>query len=349
MSKGTSETAPLPEAPRPKRIRHYRHHRRWDPDPWAEPPPPAQISDPPAGPPPQIIAHLSEALPAIAAALGLEPLPPLPEPTPPLSWEADFRPSDFFARNPIFRFEEFAAAHEAAGRSSASAASILKHYVRQGRLRHAKRGLYCPPLFPDPWVLGSKLTRDAVIAYDGALSFHGFTELEYGMTIITREQLHYFVFNEVVYRGVRAPSEKGFSGTESHETPPSIIEVERSGQTLKVTTRERTLVDVLDRLDLGPRPAELWHLFKTAPGLDHAAMVMHAAKLGRRVTLARLGFFLEQLLGAQHLLVDLLRKSRPRTPTYFDRGDRRGEHLFERTWNLCIPVKLLALVRGTSH
>jgi len=53
---------------------------------------------------------------------------------------ATMKPTDFFARYPVFRFEEFRAAHQAAGnRSPETTGSVLKQHVAAGNLLSVSR------------------------------------------------------------------------------------------------------------------------------------------------------------------------------------------------------------------
>ncbi|MHB8873211.1 MAG: hypothetical protein ACYC8T_05940 [Myxococcaceae bacterium] len=122
--------------------------------------------------------------------------------------------------------------------------------------------------------------------------------------------------------------------------------VERAGLEVKVTSRERTLVDVLDRLELGPRPAELWRCFREAGALDRDLMIRHANDLGNRLAAARLGFFLENLPGTSPSQVRSLECLRPNSPGYFDRKKHTKGGTFVPRWNLVVPRALLKLVEG---
>ena len=243
--------------------------------------------------------------------------------------------ADFIARNPIFGSEEFVAAHTASGRSPATSRALLRYHARAGRILSLRRGLYAKKGWVDPWVLGCRLASDAVIAYDGALSFHGLTGLGHGISYLTAEPGRRFVYNEVVYLPVKA-------GPFSHE---ALLETEREGQPLTVTSRERTLVDLLDRLDLAPKPAELWRHFDAAGVLDLEAMVRWARRLSSGVLAARLGFFLENRKGTTPAVLLALERLRPRSPAYFDRAHRRPGGIYLPRWNLVVPPALFALQR----
>ena len=92
------------------------------------------------------------------------------------------KPLDYFATHPVFRLEDFAAAHQAGGRlKPSSSLAIVKQHVRAGNLLHVRRGVYAvvprglspDRVVVDPYVLATNLAPDAVVAYHGALQFHG--------------------------------------------------------------------------------------------------------------------------------------------------------------------------------
>jgi hypothetical protein len=56
---------------------------------------------------------------------------------------ATMKPTGFFARHPVFRFEEFREAHQPGGtRSPETTGSVLKQHVAAGNLDNVRRGLY---------------------------------------------------------------------------------------------------------------------------------------------------------------------------------------------------------------
>src|SRR5262245_51435275 len=95
---------------------------------------------------------------------------------------ATMKPTDFFSRHPVFRFEEFRQAHQSSGtRSPETTGSVLKQHVAAGNLINVRRGLYArvsagadaATFRVDPYLLASRLTPDAVIAYHSALQLLG--------------------------------------------------------------------------------------------------------------------------------------------------------------------------------
>jgi hypothetical protein len=73
--------------------------------------------------------------------------------------------------------------------------------------------------------------------------------------------------------------------------------------------------------------------------------VLHAIRLGSALTVARVGFYLEQhkdALAAGTRYLESLRRHAPRQPIYLD-GRREPGRLVEG-WNLVVPEGLLARV-----
>src|SRR5665811_1763763 len=89
---------------------------------------------------------------------------------------------DFFATHPVFRHEEYRAAHGAGReRSPRTADSLLTRHTAAGKILRVRRGLYASvpvgaaqdAFQVDPFLLATKLAPDAAVAYHAALQFRG--------------------------------------------------------------------------------------------------------------------------------------------------------------------------------
>src|SRR5438132_906902 len=79
--------------------------------------------------------------------------------------ESEVKALAFFAAQPVFTLDEFAAAYVGGGHSKKSVRPILRYHLWQGRLMSIRRGLYIVAGHDiDPHVVASKLVPDAVIA-----------------------------------------------------------------------------------------------------------------------------------------------------------------------------------------
>ena len=113
-----------------------------------------------------------------------------------------------------------------------------------------------------------------------------------------------------------------------------------AGVELRVTSLERTLVDVLERPDLSGSWEEIWRSLETIEFFDLDKVVEYTLLLENSTTAGKVGFFLEQhreplMVEPRHL--EALRARRPRQPHYLDRAKRTSGRLVSE-WNLVVPM-----------
>jgi predicted transcriptional regulator of viral defense system len=121
--------------------------------------------------------------------------------------------------------------------------------------------------------------------------------------------------------------------------PPGVRQVDRAGLSIRVTSLERTLVDVLDRPDLSGGWEEIWRSLETIEYFDLDEIVAYARLLDNATTAAKVGFFLDQnrnRLSVSDAHLEPLLRLRPKHPTYLERG-KKGHGSLVKTWNLIVP------------
>ncbi len=256
---------------------------------------------------------------------------------------------EFLSQHDVFTVEEldFFLSEKGSGKPNTRKA-LLTYYRKQGRIVPVRRGLYAvvpfgssPDSSPvDPYLLAAKMTKDAVLAYHTALEFHGkaysvYTRLHY---LTARKSLP-VKFRSYEIRGVPVPQSLRAKGKETF----GVARHKRSGVELRVTSLERTLVDVLDRPELTGSWEEIWRSLESVEFFDIDQVVEYSLLLENATTAAKVGFFLEQHKEA--LMVDdvhlkPLCKLRPRQPHYLIRGKRKGGR-WVKEWNLMVPDEIL--------
>ncbi len=259
------------------------------------------------------------------------------------------KPTNFFDQHPVFTHEEFAAMHSGLGRrSTRTTENILAQHVAGGRLLRVHRGLYAtvPPgvepasFTPDTYLVTTKAADDAVLAYHAALQFHGKAySVSNRFTYATRHRLRPFEFRGAKFVAVLLPA----TLRALRRPAGGVLEQRHGGGLVRVTTLERTLVDVLDAPDHGGGWEEIWRSLESVEFFDLDAVIDYALKLGSALTVARVGFYLEQhrdqlMVEDRHLKA--LRAKAPAQPRYFDRD--RGPGKFVRPWNLVVPEQVLS-------
>ena len=257
------------------------------------------------------------------------------------------RSVDFFATRPVFTQSEFLEAKGAQRRSASTGNNLLAQHVASGRLLRVRRGLYATAAqghdpstaSVDPYLLASHLTEDAVVAYHAALQFFGKTySLWRRFHYLTALRLRPFSFQNQEFLPVQTPATlrhlKDWGG--------GITEVRHAGGRVRVTTLERTLVDLLDSPDKGGGWEEVWRSLEMVEFFDLDAVLQYAFKLGSALTCSRVGFFLDQhrdalMVEDKHL--KKLQAHAPKQARYLD-GARETGRLVS-PWNLVVPERVL--------
>ena len=247
---------------------------------------------------------------------------------------------EFFATHPVFRTDELAACQ--GGRSRWTRNNLLAYHLRQGHLLRIQRGLYAvvPPgqdpetCAVDPYLVAAKATTDSVLAYHTAMELHGrahsvFHEFYFLSHVPPRPR----TFRSLRFRGVLFPKALREKRAEEAFTES----VDRRGVAVKVTSLERTLVDLYDRPDLGGGWEEIWHSLQAVEYFDPEVVVEYVRLLDNRTTAAKVGYYLEQnrarlMVEERHL--ESLRMLRPRRPHYLE---RTAKGKLVDNWNLVVP------------
>jgi len=255
---------------------------------------------------------------------------------------------NFFRSYPIFTSEELAAFLKDRGSPNPrNRESLVRYHRDRGAILQIRKGLYCSlPLGVsakdcpvDSYLLASKLAPDAVLAYHSALDVHGRSysiQQRLVYTTLKAPAGATFNFRGTTYRAVSPPKQLG--GRE-----PEVQHLDRAGQQLRVTTLERTLVDVLDRPRLSGGWEEIWRSLEMIPYLDLDRLIQYALLLKKSTTIARVGFYLMQHRAAlmvedEHL--KRLREHRPSSPKYLGSDPAISGRLVPE-WNLIVPESVI--------
>lgn len=254
------------------------------------------------------------------------------------------RSEDYFQTHPVFTHREFTVARAASKRTTNN---LLNRYVAAGRLVRVRRGLYATvprgvsadQLQVDPYLIATKLTGDATVAYHAALQFHGKAHSIWRrFHYLTRERTRPLSFRGAQIVPVQAP--RPVRG--EAEMGGGVSEQRHAGGIVRVTSLERALVDVLDRPGHGGGWEEIWRSLEMVEFFDLDAVIGYAFKLGSALTVARVGFFLEQhreqlMVEEDHL--EALRARAPAQPRYLDSARTPGRLV--SGWNLVVPTQIL--------
>lgn len=260
----------------------------------------------------------------------------------------------FLSQNQIFTID---AVRVALGvkRDNSTLDNLLGYHLSRGHIIRIRRGLYYtipkgadPKTYPiDPYLIASKMTPDSTLAYHTSLGFHGKLHfLRTDFIYVTHTKLKPpFIFKKNVFRGVSVP--KGVL------TNPDIgVEIiEYQGSKIRVTTLERTFVDILDRPALIDNWEGIWRSLESIEYLNLQQVLEYVKFLDNATTSARVAFFLDQhreMLGISEKDLVKFDPLMPNTPHYLDRHSKESNQLIAR-WNLIVPKSLLLRTWEEPH
>ena len=256
------------------------------------------------------------------------------------------KPKEFFIENQVFRHDEFADfMQKNRDCTSNDINKLLSYHHKAGSIINIRRHLYASTVnvignnrYIDPYLIAAKAASDSIIAYHSALEFYGnaYTTFE-ELTYLSRFYKEPFVFQNLLFRGVRPPVKL------LHDNLVDIFvnEVVHDGIKLKITSIERTIVDIFDKPQLAGGWEEIWRSLEIVPIFDTEKLVEYALKLDKAATVAKVGYFLEMLpvnRQVEESILNKLAKKVPKCGYYIDKGKK--SKLFKR-WNILVPLEIV--------
>ena len=253
--------------------------------------------------------------------------------------------SRFLARHPVFRLDEFRAAC-GAGRSDQTVRARIKQFLASGRLRLLSPAVYAvTPLgeeahafTPDPLLVASRLARDSVLTYHSAFEALGYAHQVFSeATYLTAGHRRTVRLDGQTFRALAPPRQLGEDWDRL-----AVEMVYRQGLDVRTTSRERALVDCLDRPAYSGGFGELLACVASIPSLNFVVLERYLLARGSPSLFARVGFvldrFAERLSFDQHWRGRLARHA-PKWPTYLLR--RETGCVLVHPWQLLVPPSVV--------
>ncbi len=257
------------------------------------------------------------------------------------------RLKQFFETHAVFRYEDLAEFMVAQGKyRRESWQQQLNYHKKAGHIIHIRKFLYAvKPLtsqdyWVDPYLIASKAAGDAVIAYHTALELHNIAYSTFSeLVFLTNRRMAPFSYEAQRYRAINQPKVLIDVGREKY----GMEDIKRNGIMVKITSLARTVVDVLDRADLGGGWEEIWRSLDHITQLDVESVVTYALLLNNSTTVAKVGYFLEQR--PIHYAVDQSQIQKllphiPKQPHYMNRA-QRGDGKYIERWHLIVPHEII--------
>ena len=242
----------------------------------------------------------------------------------------------YLQEHAVFKLDEF---RDEMG-TGHSAYNLLTRAVRQGLADRVLRGVYVSRAGrfaqeePDPYLVAAAVATDVVMAYHSALELHGLAHSpSRRVQFATLRTLPTFAYRDFEFRRYRPP--KSLSPSDGVQ---STTLLRRPEGVVRVTTRERTLVDCVSRMDLSGGLEETSRSLAALPYVDASNVLAYLKELQSPTAVARTGWFLEQRAQEWYVSEDALDEMRSmlgKGPYYLSRSNEAGKWV--PGWRLYLP------------
>lgn len=214
--------------------------------------------------------------------------------------------------------------------------------LAEGKLQRIRKGLYAvlSPFeepekhIPDKFIIAGKIRDRYYLGFHSALEYYGSAYSHYNemyITVLPEDRFSPFKYQNLNFKPVFTKEILFDIETKKYRT----IE-------LKVSSKERTLVDCLDRPDYAGGWEECFKSLSTLSGLDFWKIIDILDMYSKKSLYAKVGFVLEllreQSVFYEHLSDEILNKikaNKPKTPKYFERS---VSSTLNKDWNLYVPA-----------
>lgn len=226
----------------------------------------------------------------------------------------------------------------------------VKRLVDEGKLRQIRRGLYAvlQPLekpdkhVPDKFLVASKIRDGYYLGYHTALEFHGSAYSMYNeVYVCVRDEDRFDPFQ---YRGLR------FRPVFVKDVDLGVVEKKYLGQRVRVSGKERTFLDSLDRVEYAGGWEECLKSLQSVKGLDFNKIQSTLNSYDNELLIRKTGLVLELLrdnsVFYEHLSDGVLKNlhekigDRPRYLT------RERPIVLNEKWRLYVPEKFEDNLKG---
>ena len=257
----------------------------------------------------------------------------------------------FLEREPVFTRSDLASYLDGQGvaHPRAAAGRLGERWQQEGRVVMVRPDVYAvvnggrdPARFqPMPDLVATKMAPDAVVSHHSALDYWGISySMWFDAVYSATDPPPSMVYGAMYYRGVRFPERLIESGHQHF----GVVEETYAGGTVRVTTMERTLVDILANPDLGGSWDEIWQSVARADSIDVETVATYCELVdGGAALRAKVGFFLDQHRDEWGIDDRALAPFRPpprSAPFHLDPA-HHPRCRFVPEWNLMAPIEVL--------
>jgi len=212
-----------------------------------------------------------------------------------------------------------------------TAKSLVRNLLDDGYIKRVKHNLYAvcdiefKKVIPNQYMIASKIKEDSYITYHSALEYYGLKNQTFPVVYVsTKNRFENFKFEEYNYKFINSRYNFG---------------IVQEGN-VRVTDKERTMIDCIDRTELAGGNEELIFCLELMGNLDGERILRYLKHYDSQKLYAKVGFMLENLndkFGIDQMIIEECRKKINKRTYYFDNETKKSKNKYINKWNLIVP------------
>ena len=223
-----------------------------------------------------------------------------------------------------------------------TAKSVIRNLLLFEYIKRVKHNLYVvcnigtKLTIADQYMIASKVREDSYISFHSALDYYGVkNQVFYVVYVSGKKKFENFEFEGYEYTFVNSKYDFG---------------IMEEGK-VRVTDKERTVIDCIDRPELAGGSEELFLSLELIGKLNGEKILEYLKKYNSQKLYAKVGFMLENMNNVfcvETGVIEECRKNINKGTYYFDSDTKRNGNKFIGEWNLIVPEIFLTR-GGTLH
>jgi predicted transcriptional regulator of viral defense system len=226
----------------------------------------------------------------------------------------------------------------------------IRRLVEAGKLQQIRKGLYAvlSPLentekyTPDKLLIASKIRKDYYLGFHTALEYYGAAYSTFNQAYVcvqAKDRFDLFTYKRFKFKPVFVK-----------DTASQVAEKLYGGTVLRVSTKERTLLECITRPHYAGGWEECIKSLENLSGVNAEKTIALALEQKRKTVRRRLGYILELLRSRspyyEHIsdqTLEKLKTEKQGPPQYLVRGKKSK---IDKKWNLYVPENFEEELRG---
>ncbi len=227
-------------------------------------------------------------------------------------------------------------------KSPISARELMRNYISRGIVSSVRRNLFVAndlatglPI-PGRYEIGSRIAKNAYIAYHSALEYHGIAQqLSFTVQVCTAKKFRPFSFDDQDYSYCNSAFEDGVM------TPVA-------DSFVRVTDIERTIVDCADRIDFAGGWEEILSSFEMIHRPDFRTIEKYLGKYGKKTLYAKLGLLSEHFTTLWNTPADFLEKCHLHCKQLSYFTSKEDSTAYFKQWNIYVPDAMFKYITSST-